>query len=341
MRGKNLISILILAVLIFPIVGCSPTATTTPAAPTVASAPTQQPLKVALLMSGPINDGGWNQSGYEGLMLIKDKYSAEVSYSENVVEADILELIRSYAKQGNNIIFGHGYEYGEALQTVAAEYPDLYFIQIAGYETNGKNLGAIESGDAGTLGYPAGIAAALLTKTNKIGLVGAVDIPTVTNEFLALEQAVKKYNPNASIVTAYTGSWTDVESAREAALAQISTGVDIIVPNGDAANVGVIRAAQEKGAMVIGTQRDQMAVGPDVVMMSVIYPIYNQMVNVVDLIQKGEFKGEFYLLSTADGGILLSDFNQKVPKDIQQQILDGFELLKKGQIQIVLPTAEW
>lgn len=88
-------------------------------------------LKVALLLSGPINDGGWNQDAYEGLMGLKDK-GAEVSYTENVKPNEIENNLRTYAKNGFNFIIGHGFEYGDALTKVADEFPDVKFLQIGG-----------------------------------------------------------------------------------------------------------------------------------------------------------------------------------------------------------------
>ncbi|MCI0502856.1 MAG: BMP family ABC transporter substrate-binding protein, partial [Fusobacteria bacterium] len=57
-------------------------------------------LKVALVLTGAINDGGWNQRGYEGLLSVKDKYQAETAYNENTNLLNITrssELIRKMA----------------------------------------------------------------------------------------------------------------------------------------------------------------------------------------------------------------------------------------------------
>lgn len=55
---------------------------------------------MALVLTGAINDGGWNQRGYEGLLSVKDKYQAETAYNENTNLLNITrssELIRKMA----------------------------------------------------------------------------------------------------------------------------------------------------------------------------------------------------------------------------------------------------
>ena len=46
-------------------------------------------FKVAMLTSGPVNDGGWNAAAYQGLMDISEKLGFETAYTENVAVADI------------------------------------------------------------------------------------------------------------------------------------------------------------------------------------------------------------------------------------------------------------
>ncbi|NJN97115.1 MAG: BMP family ABC transporter substrate-binding protein, partial [Anaerolineales bacterium] len=124
-------------------------------------------LKVAMLTSGPINDDGWNQTAYEGLKAV-EAAGAEIANTENVAQADQLDLIRSYADQGFNIIIGHGFEYGDALVAAAEEYPEVKFIQIGGIAANETNILSylFRTGEGG---YAAGILAGLMAKEGKLG----------------------------------------------------------------------------------------------------------------------------------------------------------------------------
>ncbi|HBW58133.1 MAG TPA: BMP family ABC transporter substrate-binding protein, partial [Oscillatoriales bacterium UBA8482] len=74
----------------------------------------QSQFKVASIFSGSIKDGSWSQANYEGLKLIEKQYNAEISYTDNVLDADSQALISRYAEQGYNLIIGHGGGYIKA-----------------------------------------------------------------------------------------------------------------------------------------------------------------------------------------------------------------------------------
>ena len=142
--------------------------------------------KAALLTGGPVNDGGWNQLAYEGLMKIKDM-GFEIANTESVTQENQKNAIKAYADQGYTLIIGHGYEWGDALVEAANEYPDIKFVQIGGSRgTEAPNLSSVEFRSY-ELGYLGGKVGASLTESKKFGFVGAQKIPTVNAEVYAIK----------------------------------------------------------------------------------------------------------------------------------------------------------
>jgi basic membrane protein A len=289
-------------------------------------------LKVALLISGPINDEGWNQTAYEGLKAV-EAAGAEIANTENVAQADQLDLIRSYADQGFNVIIGHGFEYGDALVAAAEEYPEVNFIQIGGIAENGKNLVSYVF-RPGEGGYATGILAGHMSPTGKIGGVGAVEIPTIAADFNAFKQAAAVVNPEITDVpVAYTGSWVDIPKAKEAAIAQIDSGVDLILANGDNANVGAIEAAKENGEVyAIGWTRDQSHLAPELVLTSVEQRVDNILIDAIHAIQAGNIEWTNHVVGFAEGAQTLAAFNEVVPEDVANEVNAVVEALVAGQI---------
>jgi len=76
--------------------------------------------KVALLLSGPANDQGWNATAVDGLNAIKEKFGLETTYQENVQVADMEAAFSDYANQGCYLIIGHGFQFGEPAAKVSA-----------------------------------------------------------------------------------------------------------------------------------------------------------------------------------------------------------------------------
>jgi basic membrane protein A len=288
------------------------------------------PLKAAMVMSGPINDGGWNTSAYEGLQQLKSKIGFDIAYSEEVAQADQVNTLRNYASKGYDIVFGHGFEYGEALKQVAAEFPKVKFYQIGG-DVTGPNLGSGDFG-LGELSYLTGKLCAKFTKTNKIGFVGAESIPTMLAEVNQLRDTIKQYNPGASFTVAYTGSWDDVVKGKEAGLAQIANGVDIIVAIGDACDTGVIQAAKEKGIYVIGWSGDLNSMAPNVVLTSGVQSVQDLVLIQGKMLKAGNWKPESKVWGIADGPEYLGKWSPVVPTALKKEILADEAAIKSGKL---------
>ncbi|MEK6575532.1 MAG: BMP family protein, partial [Chloroflexota bacterium] len=275
---------------------------------------------------------GWNLTAYEGLLALKAEWY-DVANSENVAQADQASIIENYVNQGFTVIVGHGFEYGDALAAVAQKFPDAHFIQIGGIAT-ADNLASYVF-KPGEGGYVAGVLASKLSKANKWGFVGAVEIPTIKADQEAYEMALKQAQPDASVVAAYTGSWVDIPKAKEAALAQISAGVDVILANGDNANVGAIQAAKEKGGViVIGWTRDQSHLAPDNVAMSIVQHVDVILKNAIADIEAGTFKGGNYTVGFAEGISGISPFGPMVSADVQAAVNQAVEDVKAGKVTL-------
>ena len=214
--------------------------------------------RVAVLFPGLVDDQSWNQAGFEGLTRLEEE-GAEIAYTERVNQSQQVEVFRNYAQQGYDIIVGHGGEYMDAALQVATEYPDLQFVV-----TNG-NKGA-DNVTSFTLSYRdmgllAGALAGLMTESNKLAIVAGQEIPVALGAVEGFQEGVARVNPEAEVNVTYTGSWEDVDKAREAALALISDGADVVWHVLDAADAGVLSAAEDEGVMAIGLYGDQSAAG--------------------------------------------------------------------------------
>lgn len=246
-------------------------------------------FKVALLTPGPISDQSWNAGAYQGLMRIKDSLGAQVSHIQTKTPAEFDENFRQYGSQGYALVFGHGFEYQDAAKRVAPEFPKTVYVTTSG-STAGTNLAGMTFGFADA-SYLAGLLAASMTKSNKIGVIGGQELPPVVESFKAFEQGAHATNPAIKVVTSYIGNWDDVNGGKEAALAQLTQGVDVIFQNADAAGLGVFQAAREKkNAFIIGSNSNQNAVAPDVTLGSVVIDLPLAFLTVAKEVKAGTFK---------------------------------------------------
>ncbi len=305
-----------------------------------ASEAEQKNLKVALALVGVANDGGWNSQAYEGLLDLEKNHGCEISFTESINQPDIEEAIRNYAKNGYNLIFGHGFEFGEGLANVAKEYPDIYFAQTGGVigSENIKNLtSAVFMGSE--LGYLMGQIAAKTTKTNKIGFVSTFELPTIVEEVEAFKAAVKHFNPAAVVDVVYTGSWTDVQKAKEAGKVLLEKDYDVLLGILNACDLGVIQATQEynaatgKNAKHIGWSADWYSTGPDVVLTSAVQSVSSLM----DIIYKSvkepsTFKSSAEVYGIKDKAMFFGQWAEDIDPKVKEEVMEDFKKLESGEL---------
>ncbi len=304
------------------------------AAPAATSAPAASKIKVALVLDGKIDDNGWNQAGYEGLAAAQKDLNVEVAYSESVAIPDFEKVLRDYANKGYDLVVCHSSIAKDAVVNTAKDFPKLAFLWTDG-DTTEANLAVIRP-MAQQDSYLAGLLAGKMTKSNTIGMVGGIDIPSTHRSYAAFEMGVKEANPNAKILVNWIGSFVDVTKGNEAALSQIESGADIIFGNGDGQNIGVLKAASEKNVLAIGAVRDQFSVAPNVVLTSVKWGFDKGIALVVKDLVDGKFTGKVYEISLAQGADLAPyhENASKIPQDVQSLIEQKRKDIIDGKLQI-------
>lgn len=134
-------------------------------------------FKVGMLLPGSNDDKGWNALAYEALLAIEEELDATISPVESHTPAKHEADVRSLATEGYNLIFGHGYEYGAPVKIVAPDFHETVFVISSG-DVVAENIASINF-KVEPATYLLGIIAGMMTKTEKIGVIGGQDFPSV------------------------------------------------------------------------------------------------------------------------------------------------------------------
>jgi basic membrane protein A len=286
--------------------------------------------RVALVMPGVVTDQSWNQFAYEGLMAAKNECDLEVAYSEKVSQDEQVEVFRQYALEGYDVIIGHGGEYAVSIKQVAGEFPNIEFGNSNGFEKAPNLSNYIVS--FAHMGYVSGCLAGMMTKTGKVAEISAMPLPIVKQGEEAFKRGVEYVNPNAKVTFVTTGSWEDVSKAREAALALIADGHDVLTYHLDTAEVGVISACDDKGVYAIGTYRDVSEMAPKAVIGSAV----GSPATLVHELACGRAltHGSSYLDVHSARGNVDMVCTSLVPKDVQKKMKEIVGKMKAGEIDV-------
>ncbi len=228
--------------------------------------------RVAMILPGLKTDEAFNQYTYEGLLKAAEDFGLEIAFVEEVAQHEQIEVLRQFAQQGYDIIIGQGGQFGEALQIVAKEFPEIDFVFSVATDTGGvPNLTAVTVSYSHA-GYIGGVMAGHSTKNNKVAMITGEWYQPHRQMEASFKKGVASVSEEIEVTSVTIGSWSDVNKAREAALALIARGYDVLFPCLDAAYVGVLSAAEDsEGVMVVGAVTDMAKVSPKVVVGSVVF----------------------------------------------------------------------
>jgi basic membrane protein A len=230
------------------------------------------PLKVAGIHASPV-ENAWNSCLHAALQAAAKEGVIEYVFSEGVSGTDYPRAMREYAEQGNKLIIGESYAVEKEARQVAADYPDTSFVLGSSGNEEGANFGVFGTWNHDGA-YLAGMLAGKMTKSNVVGSVGAIPIPEVNMLINAFAEGVKAVNPDAKHLVAFIGTFFDPPKAREAGLAQIDAGADILFGE----RIGTADAAKERGIKSVGSLIDYSPRYPDTVFANALWgfrPILN------------------------------------------------------------------
>ncbi len=297
-------------------------------------------FRVALLTSGPVSDAGWYAGAYEGLLLIEEMLDADVSHQQTNTPAEFDEAFLAYAAAGYDLIFAHGFEYQDAAIRAGEQFPNTTIVVSGGGRVSDNVAPLIFQLEEGS--YLAGMAAAYASRSGIIGMVGGVAIPPAVGTFRAFEAGARAVDPDIEVLEAFTGDWNDVAAAKEAAVAQLSRGADVLIHNVDAASFGVFQAVREAvadggSAWAIGMNSDQNDVAPDVILGSAVIRIPEAFLETALSWQRGNVGGAAIYAGARQQVV---DFVQNpllvdvLSPEALERIAEARELIRTGELDV-------
>ena len=290
-----------------------------------------EPLKAGFVYIGPTGDHGWTYSHDEGRKQLEAQSGGKVktTFVENVPEtADAERVFRDLAQKGYKVVFGTSFGYMNQMVKVAKAFPKTTFMHATGYKT-APNLGVF---DVRTYegSYMLGVVAGKMTKNNKLGIVASIPIPEVIRNINAFTIGARSVNPEATTRVIWVNSWFDPGKEREAALALIAQGSDVLMQNTD--SPAVVQTAQEKGIMGFGWNSDMTKFGGKAQLAASILNwgvIYNK---VIADVQNGSWKTPNIWWGVKEGAVNIDHIGAAVPADVKKLAEERRDGLKSGKL---------
>lgn len=269
------------------------------------------PLKVGLILAmGGLGDKSFNDSAYAGLLKAQKDFNVEVKYVEPNSWMEDAYFLEEYSQNEFDLIIATSYTAQDAMEDISSKFPNTKYAIVDTRAKEGENIASLVF-DESEGSFLVGAIAAKMSKTGKVGFIGALDIPLINRFKSGYEQGAKYVNPNISVITTYVGGdapFSDPLKGKEHAYSLANQGVDVIYHASGNTGIGILEGVKEKGIYGIGVDCDQDDIVKGQVLTSMLKNVNNAIYKVIEDTVNGEFKGQVYNFGLKENGVGTTDF---------------------------------
>jgi basic membrane protein A and related proteins len=312
------------------------------ASPSATSGGVTSSLKIGMVTDiGQLEDKSFNEFSWKG---VQDGAAAiGAPAPKNIVTKDIADYkqnIQSFVDQKYDIIVTVGFLIGTETLAAAKANPNIQFFGVDQFVADPvpPNYQGLLFNEA-QAGYLAGIVAATITKSGKIGAVGGrSDVPPVVNYIKGYENAAKTTKPGVQVVINYVEDFNAPDKGEASAKTMIGQGVDVVFQVAGLTGAGALRAACNAKVYGIGVDVDQYQSLPDSASCIITSAEKHLQVAVRDAIKRFKDKGKQtgnFTNDASNGGIGYSPIRNlnPVPAGLEDKLKQATTDMASGKLK--------
>ncbi|PSL42080.1 nucleoside-binding protein [Planomicrobium soli] len=298
---------------------------------------------------GGVDDKSFNQSAWEGLQQFGEenglkKGDGGIDYLQSGSDADYNTNLNNLIRRDFDVVYGIGFLMEGAVKEIAEQQPEAQ-LAIIDAVVEAPNVASVLFKEQ-EAAYLAGVAAALMTETKKIGFVGGMDIPVIERFEAGFLEGVAAVDDTITVDVQYTGKFDDAALGKTTANRMYSGGADIVFHAAGGTGNGVFTEAKERkeadpeaNIWVIGVDADQYDEGQvgdsNVTLTSALKGVDQAVIDIANKAKAGEFPGgETVTYGLAEDGVGLADSRGAIPEDKMAQIEEFKEKIASGEITV-------
>jgi basic membrane protein A len=294
---------------------------------------------------GGRGDHSFNDSAARGMDKATKEFKLgekEQTASQDETESDREERLDQLAGAGYNPVIAVGYTYGDAVKAIAKKYPKTTFA-IVDSVVDASNVDSMTFATEQS-SYLAGVAAALKTKTGKVGFIGGVHNTLIGTFQAGFDQGVKATKPSVQVTDQYlyetdSKGFADPAAATGKAKGMLDKGVDVIYTAAGLSGDGSIQTVAGKaGAWAIGVDSDQyqdpaLAKYNKQILTSAVKNVDVAVYDLIKSVHDGKPKTGTNTYNLANGGVSLATSGGFI-SDIQAQLDAAKQKIVSGAIKV-------
>lgn len=292
-----------------------------------------QPLHVAFIYLGPVGVAGWSFAHDAARRAVEQRFGPRVRVTAvpSVHEGAAAEpVLRDLVAQGNRLIFATSFGYMEPALRVASDHPEVKFEHATGYKT-AVNLRTYDTRSY-EAAYLAGMVAGGVTRSNLLGVVGALPAPSVLNGINAFTLGALAINPRARTRVVWINEWFNPPLETDAAQSLFNLGADVLMQTTD--SPAALELAERNGKRCFGLSSDMARFAPKAHLGSIINnwaPYCIKAVN--DVLEDRWATGQSWW-GMKEGAVDLVGVPEDLPSALRERLVAARQGLGDGSLAI-------
>lgn len=274
-------------------------------------------VSAAFLYESEVSEVGWDRAHEDARQAVEEEFDwLETDFSEAVAASDVTRVMEQYISGGTDIIFGTTFGFMDPMYELAPEHPDVVFEHCSGFKTR-ENMGRYY-GRLYQSRFLCGIAAGMLTETDRIGYVGAFPIPELVRQINAFVRGARLTNPDVTAEVRWTNAWLDPPAVTQAVNALINGGADVI--NNHQTSTAAVQTAADNEAYAFTYTTSMADAGGEYYGSSATFSWEEHYKPTVEAVRDGTWESDAYWKGLDAGVVGIDDFGPQVPDDVVSEV---------------------
>jgi basic membrane protein A len=305
-----------------------------------ASAYAADPKLAIVYDAGGKFDKSFNQSAYEGAERFKKETNIPYLEAQASSDTQAEQMLRSFARKKLDLVAAIGFSQTQAVQKVAKEFPNVHFVLIDSIATGPNVSSVLFKEEEGS--YLVGVAAAMASKSGKVGFIGGMDIPLIRTFSCGYAQGARATNPKienlSNMVGTTSAAWNNPAKGGELARAQFDRGVDVVFAVAGGSGMGTLQTAKEKGKLAIGVDSNQNYLHPGTMLTSMVKHVDLAIYDSFMSMKKGTWKAGVTYKGLKEGGVdwvVDKDNRSIVSPAMEKKVNEAKANIISGKVKVI------
>jgi basic membrane lipoprotein Med (substrate-binding protein (PBP1-ABC) superfamily) len=301
-------------------------------------------LKIGIIMEARPAEQPWSAAIFEAAERLR-KRDSSISFSQSFKAFDPTSaepIARQLLAEGHKVLVLHSFALNDVAHALAKQFKGVP-MSVSSFDPPEQPNLNIATASYLQIGYSNCWLLAKISKSGKIGFVGAQPIPYATELAKGCQLGATAARSGAQVLTAYSNSFVDQQATREQAQALVDRGADVLFPaSATQDSLGGFQLCEQKGIPCVGWASDARRFSPRYAVMSAIVDWSVMLDSLVKQVRTGKLSSTTFDATYQNRGLIPQPFEGASAKHVPADVREGFKRVLKDLAdgKIALPKSK-